>query len=209
MTDEEYYEFIQPYEDAKQMLLTRLDVLNHNLYGEASARPIHNIQCRIKKKQSIEEKLQRKEKEPTVMNAKDYLQDIAGVRVICYFVDDIYNLTELLKSQSDLIVIKERDYIGNPKPNGYRSYHVIVGVPVYCLDGMEYFPVEIQFRTMSMDFWASMEHRICYKQERDNKEEIQRELLRYAEILKEIEEGFEGYNEQNQNEKARLSHKTN
>lgn len=138
MTDEEYYEFIQPYEDAKQMLLTRLDVLNHNLYGEASARPIHNIQCRIKKKQSIEEKLQRKEKEPTVMNAKDYLQDIAGVRVICYFVDDIYNLTELLKSQSDLIVIKERDYIGNPKPNGYRSYHVIVGVPVYCLDGMEW-----------------------------------------------------------------------
>ena len=135
MTDEEYYEFIQPYEDAKQMLLTRLDVLNHNLYGDASARPIHNIQCRIKKKQSIEEKLQRKGKEPTVMNAKDYLQDIAGVRVICYFVDDIYNLTELLKSQSDLIVIKERDYIGNPKPNGYRSYHVIVGVPVYCLDG--------------------------------------------------------------------------
>ena len=107
------------------MLLTRLDVLNHNLYGEASARPIHNIQCRIKKKQSIEEKLLRKEKEPTVMNAKDYLQDIAGVRVICYFVDDIYNLTELLKSQSDLIVIKERDYIGNPKPNGYRSYHVM------------------------------------------------------------------------------------
>ena len=82
MTDEEYYEFIQPYEDAKQMLLTRLDVLNHNLYGEAYARPIHNIQCRIKKKQSIEEKLQRKGKEPTVMNAKDYLQDIAGVRVI-------------------------------------------------------------------------------------------------------------------------------
>ena len=94
MTDEEYYEFIQPYEDAKQMLLTRLDVLNHNLYGDASARPIHNIQCRIKKKQSIEEKLQRKGKEPTVMNAKDYLQDIAGVRVICYFVDDIYNLTD-------------------------------------------------------------------------------------------------------------------
>ena len=209
MTDEEYYEFIRPYEDAKQMLLTRLDVLNHNLYGEASARPIHNIQCRIKKKRSIEEKLRRKGKEETVINAKDYLQDIAGVRVICYFVDDIYNLTELLKSQSDLIVIKERDYISSPKPNGYRSYHVIVGVPVYCLDGMEYFPVEIQFRTMSMDFWASMEHRICYKQERDNKEEIQRELLRYAEILKEIEEGFEGYNEQNQNEKARLSHKTN
>ena len=191
MTDEEYYEFIQPYEDAKQMLLTRLDVLNHNLYGEASARPIHNIQCRIKKKQSIEEKLQRKGKEPTVMNAKDYLQDIAGVRVICYFVDDIYNLTELLKSQSDLIVIKERDYIGNPKPNGYRSYHVIVGVPVYCLDGMEYFPVEIQFRTMSMDFWASMEHRICYKREYDDKDKVSREMQQYAMALELIESRFE------------------
>ena len=195
MTDEEYYEFIQPYEDAKQMLLTRLDVLNHNLYGEASARPIHNIQCRIKKKQSIEEKLQRKGKEPTVMNAKDYLQDIAGVRVICYFVDDIYNLTELLKSQSDLIVIKERDYIGNPKPNGYRSYHVIVGVPVYCLDGMEYFPVEIQFRTMSMDFWASMEHRVCYKKQPENREWLEAEFCRYAHILEEIENEFEIHNE--------------
>ena len=183
MTDEEYYEFIQPYEDAKQMLLTRLDVLNHNLYGEASARPIHNIQCRIKKKQSIEEKLQRKGKEPTVMNAKDYLQDIAGVRVICYFVDDIYNLTELLKSQSDLIVIRERDYIGNPKPNGYRSYHVIVGVPVYCLDGMEYFPVEVQLRTMAMDFWASLEHKIAYKFEGNAPENLLKELKACADMV--------------------------
>ena len=195
MTDEEYYEFIQPYEDAKQMLLTRLDVLNHNLYGDASARPIHNIQCRIKKKQSIEEKLQRKGKEPTVMNAKDYLQDIAGVRVICYFVDDIYNLTELLKSQSDLIVIRERDYIGNPKPNGYRSYHVIVGVPVYCLDGMEYFPVEVQLRTMAMDFWASMEHRVCYKKQPRNRERLEQDFCRYARILEEIEGEFETHNE--------------
>ena len=195
MTDEEYYEFIQPYEDAKQMLLTRLDVLNHNLYGESSARPIHNIQCRIKKKRSIEEKLQRKGKEETVINAKDYLQDIAGVRVICYFVDDIYNLTELLKSQSDLIVIKERDYIGNPKPNGYRSYHVIVGVPVYCLDGMEYFPVEIQLRTMTMDLWASMEHRVCYKKLPEHREELAEAFCQYADILGKIEEQFEAYNE--------------
>lgn len=88
---------------------------------------------------------------------------ILQVQVICYFVNDIYNLVEILKSQTDLIVMKERDYIAGPKPNGYRSYHIILGIPVYCLDGMEYFPVEIQFRTMSMDFWASMEHRINYK----------------------------------------------
>ena len=95
--------------------------------------------------------------------------DIAGARVICYFVNDIYNLVEILKSQTDLIVMKERDYIAGPKPNGYRSYHIILGIPVYCLDGMEYFPVEIQFRTMSMDFWASMEHRINYKKERQDR----------------------------------------
>lgn len=195
MTEEQYYEFIRPYEDAKQMLLTRLDVLNHNLYGESTGRPIHNIQDRLKKKESIEEKLARKGKEATVMNAKDYLQDIAGVRVICYFVNDIYNLIEILKSQSDLIFIRERDYIAEPKPNGYRSYHVIIGMPVYCLDGMEYFPVEIQFRTMSMDFWASMEHRISYKKDREDKERLTKELKDYAEMLVDIEKKFEQHNE--------------
>ena len=147
MNDEEYYNFVRPYADAMQMLLTRLDVLNHNLYGKSDSRPIHYIQNRIKKKKSLEEKLIRRGKEPTVDNAKDYLQDIAGVRIICYFVDDIYNLAKSLKRQADLIVIREQDYIKAPKPNGYRSYHLIVGVPVYCMDGMEYFPVEVQLRT--------------------------------------------------------------
>lgn len=195
MNDEQYYSFIKPYEDAKQMLLTRLDVLNHTLYPTTEGRPIHNMQSRIKKRKSLEEKLIRKQKEPTVDNAKDYIQDIAGVRVICYFVDDIYNLVEILKSQSDLVMIRERDYIAHPKPNGYRSYHLIVGIPVYCLDGMEYFPVEIQFRTMSMDFWASMEHRISYKKERRDKEALTEELREYAEMLVEIEERFEQYND--------------
>ncbi len=195
MTDEQYYEFVQSYEDAKQMLLTRLDVLNHNLYEPYDYRPIHNIQDRIKKKKSIEEKLKKKEKEATVDNAKDYLQDIAGVRVICYYVDDIYNLVDILKGQADLIVIRESDYIAAPKANGYRSYHLIVGVPVYCLDGMEYFPVEVQFRTMSMDFWASMEHRICYKKKREDKALLTEELREYANMLAKIEKRFEQYNE--------------
>ena len=104
--------------------------------------PIHNIQSRIKSKKSIEDKLIKKEKKPSLTNAKNFLMDIAGARVICYFVNDIYNLVEILKSQTDLIVMKERDYIAGPKPNGYRSYHIILGIPVYCLDGMEYFPVE-------------------------------------------------------------------
>lgn len=164
-------------------------MLEHNLYEASAGQPIHNIQSRIKEKGSIEDKLRKKEKEPTVMNAKDYLQDIAGVRVICYFADDIYNLVDVLKRQADLIVVRESDYISRPKPNGYRSYHVIVGIPVYCMDGMEYFPVEIQFRTMSMDFWASMEHRILYKkQEESGRKRLAEELKDYANTLVEIEE---------------------
>ena len=195
MNDEEYYAFIRPYEDARQMMLTRLDVLNHTLYQATDGHPIHNIQERIKSKSSIEGKLIRKNKEVTVDNAKDYLQDIAGIRVICYFVDDVYNLVSILKQQSDLIMIRERDYIANPKPNGYRSFHLIVGVPVYCLDGMEYFPVEIQFRTLSMDFWASMEHRVSYKNNRDDRERLTEELRNYADMLVKIEKRFEVYNE--------------
>ena len=196
MTDKEYYEFVRPYRDAMQMLLTRLDVLNHSLYETSVSQPVHNIQERIKEKASLEEKLARKGKEPTVMNAKDYLKDIAGIRVICYFVNDIYNLVGILKRQTDLLIIQERDYIASPKPNGYRSYHVIVGVPVYCLDGMEYFPVEVQFRTMSMDFWASMEHRVSYKKNVENREQLRAELKVYADKLEEIEASFECYREQ-------------
>ncbi len=195
MTDEEYINFIQPYDDARQMLLTRLDVLNHTLYGDSQSCPIHYIQSRIKTKTSMEEKIKKKDKEPTVENVKDYLQDIAGVRIICYFVDDIYNLAKKMKKQSDLIMIRECDYISEPKPNGYRSYHMIIGMPVYCLDGMEYFPVEIQFRTISMDFWASMEHRMVYKKKCENKDKLREELKTYADMLVEIEKRFEQHNE--------------
>ena len=91
--------------------------------------------------------------------------------------------------------MKERDYIATPKPNGYRSYHIVLGAPVYCLDAMEYFPVEVQFRTMSMDFWASMEHRICYKKNPEHRERLEQEFLTYAAVLKEIEEKFEEHRE--------------
>ena len=195
MTDEDYKQLIVPYDDARQMMLTRLDVLNHTLYRNTSSYPIHYIQSRIKARQSMEDKLVKKEKETSTENAKNFLQDIAGIRIICYFVDDIYNLVKKIKCQSDLVFIRESDYIAHPKENGYRSYHIIVGVPVYCLDGMEYFPVEIQFRTISMDFWASMEHRMVYKKKCKNKEELREELKTYADMLVEIEQKFEKHNE--------------
>ena len=115
--------------------------------------------------------------------------------MICYFIDDIYNLVNALKRQSELIFIREKDYIKNPKPNGYRSFHVIIAVPVYYLDTMEYFPVEIQLRTMTMDLWASMEHRVCYKKLPEHREELSDAFCQYADILRKIEEQFEAYNE--------------
>ena len=202
MTNEQYYDLIQPYEDARRLLNTRLEVLSHSLYVDrAACGPIHNIQSRIKAKRSIEEKLKRLGMTDSVLNARDYLQDIAGIRVICYFVDDIYNMAAGLKKQTDLVVVKERDYIAAPKPNGYRSYHLVLGAPVYCIDTMEYFPVEVQFRTMSMDFWASMEHRICYKKNPEHRERLEREFRTYAAVLKEIEEQFEEYRERTEGER--------
>ena len=104
-------------------------------------------------------------------------------------------LTAALKKQSDLVIIKEKDYIRNAKPNGYRSYHIVLGIPVYFLDAMEYFPVEVQLRTMAMDFWASMEHRVCYKKQPRNRERLEQDFCRYARILEEIEGEFETHNE--------------
>ena len=196
MTNEQYYDLIKPYEDARRILYTRLEILNHSLYRDKRALgPVHNTQSRVKEKWSIEEKLKRMGLKDSIFNAKDSLQDIAGIRVICYFVEDIYNMAGILKRQPDLVVIKERDYISHPKPNGYRSYHIVLGIPVYCLDTMEYFPVEVQLRTMAMDFWASMEHRVCYKKNPDNREELEREFRRYAQVLEDIEMEFEAYNE--------------
>ena len=175
MTNEQYYELIKPYEDASRVLSTRLEILNHSLYGDRSdAGPIHNIQGRIKEKKSMESKLVRLGFTAGVTNARNHLQDIAGLRIICYFVEDIYNLTAALKKQSDLVIIKEKDYIRNAKPNGYRSYHIVLGIPVYFLD---------------------MEHRVCYKKQPRNRERLEQDFCRYARILEEIEGEFETHNE--------------
>lgn len=187
MTNEQYYELIRPYEDVSRIVLTKLEILNHSIYSKDIGKPIHHIQNRIKSKKSIEEKLGRLNLSDSVINAKDSLMDIAGIRVICFFPEEIYDLVRCLKQQDDLITIKEKDYIKSPKPSGYRSFHIVFGVPIHCLDAMEYYPVEIQFRTMSMDFWASMEHRICYKKEYDEKDKLSREMQQYAMALELME----------------------
>lgn len=191
MNEEDYLALIQPYIDAQQNLLTRLEALNKDYRRKYENYPIHNIQARIKEKESIEAKLERLHLPVDAESARENLRDVAGIRVICYFVEDIYDTISKIARQSDLITVLEKDYIREPKPNGYRSYHIVLGVPVYYSDGMEYFPVEIQFRTMSMDFWASMEHRICYKKEPEDRKKLAFDLSLYAELLKKIELHFE------------------
>ena len=191
--EEEYQELIRPYTDAMNNVCMRLEVLNKDYRKKNQNYPIHFIQTRIKKRASLEKKLIKKGLPVTVEAAADNIRDIAGIRVICYFEEDVYAVAELLKQQQELIFIRERDYIQNPKDSGYESYHVIYGVPVYHVDGMEYFPVEIQIRTMSMDFWASMEHRICYKNEAARKEELQNSLVRFSKELKDMERSMHGH----------------
>ena len=197
MTLEEYYELIKPYTDAMNLILTRLEILDHDTYETEDFKPIHSITNRIKEKESIENKLKRKGAQESVQDAKSLLKDIAGIRVVCYFEQDIRHLVNSLKKQSDLIIIREKDYITTPKPNGYRSFHMILGVPSYYMDSMDYYPVEIQFRTISMDLWAAMEHRICYKNQPFNEMEMRSAFRQYSEILEGMEKSFEVYSENN------------
>ena len=199
LNERNYMELIIPYVDAMQSMLYRMEALNKDFARKYQNDPIHHIQSRIKTKESIEGKLRRQQCEPTLENARDRLTDIAGIRVICHFIRDIDRIVDIIKRQKDLIILKERDYIRNPKSNGYRSYHIVFAVPVYHTDGMEYYPVELQFRTMSMDFWASMEHRICYKSEAKQpvaQEMLVEEFLGYARQLEEMEAQMERYCEQ-------------
>lgn len=196
MTNEQYYDLIRPYSDALNLMKTRLEILNHNIYDRNHSdenQPVHHMQYRIKEKKSMEEKLERLGVTDSVMNAKDYLMDISGIRVICYFQSEVYEMVEALKRQEDLIVIKEKDYIKRPKENGYRSYHITFGVPLHTMDAMEYYPVEVQFRTLSMDFWSSMEHRICYKKDRKNAAELKKQLHALSDSLNLIETELKDY----------------
>ena len=154
---------LQKYEAAMREMVVRFEILDKDLELRRNRNPIHHIESRIKEPPSIYQKLLRYGKEPTLANLEEYLMDVAGVRVICSYMKDVYDLVDLLRRQDDLEVVTIKDYIANPKPNGYRSLHAIVRIPVYFLDSKQFIPVEVQFRTIAMDYWASLEHDLKYK----------------------------------------------
>ena len=175
-SDERFESFRHAYRAAIKEVRTKIEILSEDFAVRHDYNPIHHMERRLKTAEGIEEKLIRYGKDVSLESAKEYIMDIAGVRVVCYFIDDVYTIADMLMSQSDLKFITKKDYIENPKPNGYRSLHLVVGVPVYLLNGCEYVPVEIQIRTVAMDFWASLEHQLRYKKGKDLPERIDMEL---------------------------------
>ena len=145
--------------------------------------PIEHIKSRLKTPDSIVKKLKRYGFEVTIDNMVEKLSDIAGIRIICSFTSDIYQIAEMITKQSDVTVLYVKDYIKNPKPNGYKSYHMVVTIPIYLTDGPVDTKVEIQIRTIAMDFWASLEHKIYYKFEGNAPAYLQQELKACADVV--------------------------
>ncbi len=176
------------YSAALKMVMTRLEILNDELQEVHRYNPIEHIKGRIKTPESIVKKLRRHGVESTLDNMIEYCNDIAGVRIICSFTSDIYRIAEMISAQDDITVLSVKDYIVNPKPSGYKSYHLIVTVPVYLSSRCDQVKVEIQIRTVAMDFWASLEHKINYKFEGNAPDRISLELVECAQMVSELDE---------------------
>ncbi|MGN0593188.1 MAG: GTP pyrophosphokinase family protein [Ruminococcus sp.] len=188
-----FYSFLEIehlYDSAIELVKAQLSIFDNEFSMRFQRNPIHNIESRIKTPQSIVNKLQRKGFPISPESARNHLMDIAGVRVICCYIDDIYALSDLLTVRSGFKVLKTKDYIQNPKSNGYRSFHMIVNVPVHMSTGMQMAPVEIQIRTIAMDFWASLEHQLHYKSigNQDISSTLTDELKQCADAISEIDE---------------------
>ena len=159
----EFIDQMQVYEGAMYEISTKLEILDSEFQVRFSHDPIHHMERRLKSVNSILGKLKRRDLPLTVNAIKDNLFDVAGIRVICNYRDDVYSVSTYLSAQNDCQVLRGTDYIRNPKQNGYRSLHVIYAVPVFLSSGPHYTPVEVQFRTIAMDYWASLEHALRYK----------------------------------------------
>lgn len=179
----EYKELLMTYSCAIKEIRTKFEVLNTEFNIRYQRNPINFINTRLKRSSSIAGKLERLELPFSIENIEQNIHDVAGVRVICSYVDDIYLLAKALIQQDDIHLIRQKDYIANPKPNGYRSLHLIVSVPVFFANQTKNVEVEVQIRTIAMDFWASLEHQLKYKHAIVNEEAIVKELKACADII--------------------------
>jgi putative GTP pyrophosphokinase len=183
------------YNAALKEMGTKLEILNDEFQHVHKYNPIEHIKKRVKSPESIVKKLRHYGYETSIENMVKYVNDIAGVRLICSFSSDIYRLAGMIGNQSDIKVLSIKDYIKNPKPSGYKSYHMLVSVPIYLTDSVVDTKVEIQIRTIAMDFWASLEHKIYYKFEGNAPEYISRDLRECADMVSTLDEKMLSLNE--------------
>ena len=184
------------YNSALKQITTKIEILNEEFQEVHRYNPIEHVKARLKSPESIVKKLKRNGYESTIENMVRYVNDIAGIRIICSFTSDIYRIAEMISSQKDIQVLVVKDYIMNPKPSGYRSYHMIVSLPVYLSDRIVNVKVEIQIRTVAMDFWASLEHKIQYKFEGKAPVHINSELYECARMVANLDERMLSLNDE-------------
>lgn len=180
--------FYLKYTAAMNETATKIEILNEDYKTRYDHSPIEHIESRIKEPESLIKKMMRNNVPFNINDMENRIFDIAGVRVICSFQQDIYDIVDMINKNEEIQVIKTKDYIANPKESGYRSYHMILKVPVYLTTGREEVPVELQIRTMAMDFWASLEHKIKYKYDGIIPEEIQKELVECSNTIAKADE---------------------
>ena len=184
------------YNSALKEIGTKLEILNDEFQHVHKYNPIEHIKLRLKSSESIVKKLKKRGLDSTIENMVEYVNDIAGVRVICSFTSDIYRIAEMIADQDDLTVLAVKDYFKTPKPSGYKSYHMLVQVPVFLSNRVVDVKVEIQIRTVAMDFWASLEHKIYYKYEGEEApEHIQKALIQCASMVSDLDQEMLALNE--------------
>lgn len=175
--------FMLLYHSALKEMGTKVEILNDEFQHIHQYNPIEYVKKRIKQPESIVKKLKRYGYASTIENMVKYINDVAGIRIVCSFTSDIYRLADMIRSQNDITVLSTKDYIKNPKPSGYKSYHMIVTIPIFLSDRVVDTKVEVQIRTLAMDFWASLEHKIYYKFEGNAPDYISRDLRECASIV--------------------------
>ena len=189
-------EVILVYNAALKEIGTKLEILSDEFQHVHRYNPIEHIKSRIKTSESIVKKLKRHGYESTIENMVQYVNDIAGIRVVCSFTSDIYRIAEMLGNQNDIKILSIKDYIKNPKDSGYKSYHMLVSIPIFLSDRVVDTKVEIQIRTVAMDFWASLEHKIRYKFEGNAPQHIKTELVECAKMVSDLDARMLSLNEE-------------
>lgn len=180
--------FMMVYKFGLDEMMTKINILKEELDFTTDGCPIEHVSSRLKSLESVTDKLRRLERAVTLENVRADVHDIAGVRIVCSFISDVYLVAEMITRQADVTLVLRKDYIANPKPNGYKSLHLIVDTPVHLSNRVDTARVEIQLRTVAMDFWASLEHKIYYKYDQDVPPTLTQELTAAAEIAHRLDE---------------------